>query len=150
MHKLEHSRTIQQTISGTRLAMPPMCPHFLTALCRDHMAAPPTTTPHTPAINPNPTVPPTSALMDVDATRTHQQARAYPSNVCCWCKKLGHWAHNCPMCYDMRHMTFEEIEGCYALAQDGVPLEQHGEPETQTDKWEVMVQEELGFGTASG
>ena len=67
-HKLEHSRTIQQTISGTRSAMPPMCPHFLTALHCDHTAAPPTTTPRTSTINPNLMVLPTSAPMDVDAT----------------------------------------------------------------------------------
>ena len=54
------------------------------------------------------------------------------------------------MCYDMQHMTFKEIEGCYTLAQDGVPLEQHGEPETKADKWKVTVQEEPGFSTASG
>ena len=47
-------------------------------------------------------------------------------------------------------MTFKEIEGCYALAQDGVPLEQQGEPETQTEEWEVTVQEEPGFSMASG
>ena len=47
-------------------------------------------------------------------------------------------------------MTFEEIEGYYALAQDGVPLEQQGEPKTQTEEQEVTVQEGLGFGTASG
>ena len=70
-HKLEHSRTIQQTISGTRSAMPPMHPHFLTALRQDHTVTPPTTTPHMSAINPNPTVPPTSAPMDVDAAQTH-------------------------------------------------------------------------------
>ena len=47
-------------------------------------------------------------------------------------------------------MTFEEIEGCHALAQDSVPLEQQGEPETQTEEQEVTVQEELGFSMASG
>ena len=54
------------------------------------------------------------------------------------------------MRYNVRHMTFEEIEGYYALAQDGVPLEQQGEPETQTEEWEVTVQEGLGFGMVSG
>ena len=54
------------------------------------------------------------------------------------------------MHYDMRHMTFEEIEGYYTLSQDGVPPEQQGEPETQIEEQEVAVQEGLGFGTASG
>ena len=47
-------------------------------------------------------------------------------------------------------MTFKEIEGYYALAQDGVALEQQGEPETQTEEWEATVQEEPGFSTACG
>ena len=47
-------------------------------------------------------------------------------------------------------MTFEEIEGYYALAQDGVSPEQQGEPETQTEEREVTVQEGPGFGMASG
>ena len=47
-------------------------------------------------------------------------------------------------------MTFEEIEGYYALAQDGVPLEQQGEPETQAEEREVTVQEGPGFSMASG
>ena len=45
-------------------------------------------------------------------------------------------------------MTFEEIEGYYALAQDGVPLEQQGEPKTQAEEQEVTVQEGPGFGMA--
>ena len=47
-------------------------------------------------------------------------------------------------------MTFKEIEGYYALAQDSVPPEHQGEPETQIEEQEVAVQEGLGFGTASG
>ena len=47
-------------------------------------------------------------------------------------------------------MTFDEIKGCYALVQDGVPLDQQGEPKTQTEEREATTQEELGFGTASG
>ena len=54
------------------------------------------------------------------------------------------------MRYDVRHMTFEEIEGYYALAQDSVPPEQQGEPETQIEEWEVTVQEGPGFSMASG
>ena len=90
-------------------------------------------------------LPPTLALMDVDAAWTHQQVGAHPSNLCHQCKKPGHWANNCLMHYDVQHMTLEEIEGCYALAKDGVPLNQQGEPETQTGE-----QEELGFSMASG
>ena len=88
--------------------------------------------------------------MDVDAARTRRQAGAHPSNVCRRCKKPGHWANNCPMRYNVRHITFEEIEGYYALAQDGVSPEQQGEPETQTEEREVTVQEGPGFGMASG
>ena len=54
------------------------------------------------------------------------------------------------MRYDMRHMTFKEIEGYYALAQDSVPPEQQGEPKTQIEEWEVTVQGGLGFGMTSG
>ena len=46
------------------------------------------------------------------------------------------------MRYDVQHMTFKEIEGYYALAQHSVPLEQQGEPETQTEEQEVTMQEE--------
>ena len=69
-HKLEHSRTIQQTIFGTRSTAPPTRSHFLTALRRDHMATPPATTLRTPTTNPSLMVLPTSALMDMDATRS--------------------------------------------------------------------------------
>ena len=54
------------------------------------------------------------------------------------------------MHYNVRHMTFEEIEGYYALAQDGVPLKQQGEPKTQIEEQGATVQEGLGFSTASG
>ena len=49
------------------------------------------------------------------------------------------------MHYNIHHMTFKEIEGCYALVQDGVPLNQQGEPKTQTEGWEATMQEGLGL-----
>ena len=54
------------------------------------------------------------------------------------------------MCYDVRHKTLEEIEGCNALAQDGMALNQQEEPETQTGDQETMMEEGLGFCMASG
>ena len=124
--------------------------HFLTALRRDHMATPPATTLRMPTMNPSPMVLPTSAPMDVDATQSRRQVGAQASDVCRQCKRPGHWASNCPMCYDVRHMMLKEIEGCIALAQDGIPIGQQEAPEIQAEEQEVVTQEELGFGTASG
>ena len=47
-------------------------------------------------------------------------------------------------------MTFEEIEGCYALAQDSESIDQQGEPKSQTEEQEATMQEEPGFSMASG
>ena len=54
------------------------------------------------------------------------------------------------MCYDIRHMTLEEIEGCFTLAQDGIPISQQEAPEIQAKEQEAVTQEEPGFGMASG
>ena len=54
------------------------------------------------------------------------------------------------MCYDIHHMTLEEIEGCFALAQDSIPIGQWEVPEIQAEEQEAVTQEEPGFGTASG
>ena len=54
------------------------------------------------------------------------------------------------MRYDIRHMTLEEIEGCFTLAQDGIPIGQQEAPKIQAEEQEVVTQEEPGFGTASG
>ena len=88
--------------------------------------------------------------MDVDATRSCRQAGAQASDVCRRCKRPGHWASNCPMRYDICHMTLEEIEGCFTLAQDGIPIGQQEAPEFQAEEQEAVTQEVLGFGTASG
>ena len=70
------------------------------------------------------------------------------------------------MRYDICHMTLDEIEGCFALTQDGIPIGQQEAPEIQTEEQEVVTQEEQEvvtqeeqeavtqeepcFGTASG
>ena len=46
------------------------------------------------------------------------------------------------MCYDIHHMTLEEIEGCFALAQDGIPIGQQEVPKIQAEEQEAVTQEE--------
>ena len=77
--------------------------------------------------------------MDVDATRSHRQAGAQASDICRQWKRPGHWASNCPMCYDICHMTLNEIEGCFALTQDGIPIGQQEVPEIQTKEQEAVT-----------
>ena len=54
------------------------------------------------------------------------------------------------MHYDICHMTLDEIEGCFALTQDSIPIGQQEVPEIQTEEQEAVTQEEPGFGMASG
>ena len=52
------------------------------------------------------------------------------------------------MRYNIRHMMLKEIEGCFALAQDSMPISQQEAPKIQAEEQEAVTQEELGFGTA--
>ena len=67
---------------------------------RPAQAAPATRFAHS---NPSPGNP---VLMDIDAT---WKAKATPDTCRC-CRKTGHWAKNCDLCFDVQYMDADELE----------------------------------------
>jgi hypothetical protein len=77
--------------------------------------------------------------MDIDAAR---KAKAF-SDACRRCGKMGHWAKDCNLRFDVRFMDTDELEKMLEdklAAKDAVPLEpeQLEEPE-QTGSVEDFV-----------
>ena len=87
--------------------------------------------------------PPAAVPMDVDAAR-YRQRQALPSDVCHHCKKTGHWASNCPLKFDVRAMSVEELENELAMAKDRAELARRGESDDDADQ-----DAEEDFGQAS-
>ena len=75
--------------------------------------------------------------MDIDAAR---KAKSAPDT--CWhCGKLGHWAKDCSLRFDVRYMDTDELERMLEdklAAKDAVQVEQPVEPE-QPDSVEDFV-----------
>jgi hypothetical protein len=44
--------------------------------------------------------------MDVDAARR----KGEDPNICCRCRKPGHWAKECPLRFNVRFMSTEEVQ----------------------------------------
>jgi hypothetical protein len=75
--------------------------------------------------------------MDIDAAR---KAKAL-SDACRRCRKIGHWAKDCNLRFDVRYMDTDELEKILEdkfAARDAVPPEQLEEPE-QTGSVEDFV-----------
>ena len=63
---------------------------------------------------------------------------AHPSDVCYHCKRLGHWAINCPQC----HLTFAEI---MALKK-----EQHDEAQQNSEMMQFLADAAADADAAGG
>jgi hypothetical protein len=85
-------------------------------------------------INPTPGNP---VPMDIDAARKAKSA----SETCRRCGKLGHWARDCNLRFDVRYMDTDELERMLEdklAAKDAIPEEQSAEVE-QPDSVEDFV-----------
>ena len=75
--------------------------------------------------NPSPSNP---VPMDIDATRKGKT----PADACRRCGKIGHWAKDCDLRFDVRYMDADEVEAALEnklAAKDAVPAELLAEDE---------------------
>ena len=69
--------------------------------------------------------------MDLGRTLPKQRT-AVPTDACHRCKATGHWARDCPHRFDVRFMSFEEVEQAMNAALDTQELQEKAE-ESQQD-----------------
>ncbi|KAG5635232.1 hypothetical protein DXG03_005468 [Asterophora parasitica] len=50
---------------------------------------------------------PMGVPMDIDTLRMHAETM---EDICWWCQKKGHFAQDCPLCWDMRHLFDKELD----------------------------------------
>ena len=136
---LERNRIVQRTIHGNTVKPFSNSRPNLAAGIRPRPDTPSTAAP-IPRTVPNPT--PQSTPMDVDAARNRNR-RPLPSDVCHRCKQPGHWASSCPLRFDIRHMTADEMENELALARDRADASHADEPGDEPESGQ-------NFGMTSG
>lgn len=156
----DRQRAVDRTIAGGRSVSGPGHPNFLSAFRKEQPNRPPVQASAAPRskaagfsilsrnpLQPNPPPATLGTPMELDAARNRQRGLPVPNDVCRRCKQQGHWAKDCPLRFDIRCMTTDEMEEWLAHAKDTAELE--GRQEESTEHPEEQGEQE-GFGTTSG